>query len=118
MGKQLRLWPDDQDHIEVQCEHCGWRFNARPQLEQRQANMESRVLTHPRVLALPARTRDFLTATLPVFSVVRVIGVYQLAETAGYSPSGAHGQIKKLVRNHVFKRVPKGEKYCQYQLAI
>jgi hypothetical protein len=44
--------------------------------------------------------------------------VYQIAETAAYSPSGAHGQIKKLVRNQVFKRVPKGEKYCQYQLAI
>ncbi len=118
MATQLQLWPDDDDQVMVHCTHCGWQFDASPQLKQRQADIEARVLAHPLVRALPVHTREFLAAALPVFYVTQVAGVYEIAETAAYSPSGAHGQIKKLVNNHVFKRVPKGEKYCQYQLAI
>jgi hypothetical protein len=70
--RQLMLWPDDDGRIDVQCDHCGWTFDARPQLERRQANLEARVLAHPRVKALPSRTRAFLAAALPAFYAAQV----------------------------------------------
>lgn len=118
MAEQLRLWPDDDGQVIIQCTHCGGQFDASPQLKQHQAAMEARVLTHPRVRALPARTQDFLAAALPAFHFAPEAGVCEIARSASYSPSGAYWQIDKLVSNHVFKRVPKGEKYSLYRLAI
>ncbi len=118
MTEQLQLWPDDNGQINLQCPHCGWRFDASSQLRQHQVEMERRVLTHPRVRALPPRTREFLVAALPVFFITPEVGVSDIAAKAAYSPSGAYWQIGKLVNGQVFKRVPKGQKYYRYRLAI
>ncbi len=123
---QLKLWPDAAGQVEVQCDHCGWRFDALPQLKQQQTDMEQRVLAHPRVKALTARvrTRAFFEQLLPTLITLEgPVGVKQIADETAYSVGGAHYQIQRLVESGVLRAVRKvqngrGGTYHQYELAI
>jgi predicted HTH transcriptional regulator len=123
---QLKLWPDEAGQVEVQCVHCGWRFDALPQIRQQQTDMEQRVLAHPQVRALRTRTRTqaFFEQLLPTLLCVEgPVGVKQIADETDYSVGGAHYQIQRLVKSGVLRAVHKVQNgrsgtYHQYELAI
>jgi hypothetical protein len=114
---QLKLWTDEAGRVQVNCTHCGHKFDARPQLEQRRAE----VLSDPRVQALPMPSKQFLIAALPILMASREpIGPRALAGEVPYSKSAAGHQLQRLADFGIViprQHGPSGKRY-RYVLAI
>lgn len=117
MVTQLSFWPGDDGQVTVQCPHCGWRFDARQQIEQRCAD----VLDDPRVLALPSPSKQFLIAALPILvASPEPVGPRTLAGEVPYSRNAVSHQLKRLVDFGVMRaeKMREGGQRNRYVLAI
>lgn len=111
---QLVLF-DDTDAA-GECPHCGFKAPLRAFVSRRR----QQVLAHPRVQALPASTREFVSGAPDTFLAGALTGVAIFEQQTAYTRSAAYKQLRKLARRGLVEMHPKrpGGQYYLYRFIL